>query len=53
MYVARLLEDDRAGAGIHRLHVEVSELRDLRQLFTFGLILPNVGDAVAIGDEED
>ena len=28
---AGLLEDDRAGAGVDRLHVEVGELRHLRQ----------------------
>src|SRR6185369_7222969 len=42
-----------ARAGIHRLHGEVSELRDLRELLRLCLILPDVCHAVAIGDEEN
>ena len=53
MNVTRLLEDDCAPTRIHRLNVKVSEPGCLRQFFRSGVIGPDIGHTVAIGDEVD
>jgi hypothetical protein len=50
--VSSLLEDDRVGAGVHRLHVEVGKLRHLRELFALRLVFPDVLHAIAIRNKE-
>ncbi len=46
-----LLEDDRAGARIDRLDVEVGEPRRLRELLALGVERPDIRDPIAIGQE--
>src|SRR4029079_905078 len=41
VYVSGLLENHSACARVDRLHVEISKLCDLRELFSLRLILPN------------
>ena len=53
MNVAGLFEDQRACAGVERLHVEIGELGDLRELLRFVVVGKDIGDAIAVGDEED
>jgi hypothetical protein len=51
--VAALLEDHFPAAGVERLDVEVGERRHLPQRLRRTIPGPDVGDAVAIGDEID
>ena len=51
--VARLLEHNHIRAPVHRLHVVVGELRDLRQLLRGRLVRPDVRHSIAIGEEVD
>ena len=53
MNITGLFEHDRTSAGVDRLHIIVSELRDLGQLPGFRLIAPDIFHAIAIRNEED
>ena len=49
---AALLEDHDARARVEGLHVEVAELRELRELLRLRLVGPDVRDAVPVGNED-
>src|SRR5579883_2946483 len=51
--VAGLLEDHGVGAGVEGFHVEIGEVGELGELLRFGVVGPDIGDAIAIGDEVD